>query len=333
LIGAPRPELYDIQSDPGETENIAREEPSAYREMRRSLGDQGADLALPSTAPVEDLEKLAALGYLGSIKAPPDSGTLPDPKDRIDDINKLREAFALESRGRSAEAIDVLRRLVERNPGFMDAWNKLALTLDTAGRWTEAIETYQRALAHAPSLTTEYALSLSSIHLKLGQLEEAISHAELAADRHPAKAAILLGRIAFVQGQLPLAEQHARVAMGSSNERFTAAVLLIKVLTAQRRLEEAMALAVRVRDEAVAGAGGPIQGLAFVYGDLLARRGDNHQAEEAFREEIRLFPRDRQTYANLALLLTTQGRIDQARALLEELGERNPGLQTYLFAA
>jgi hypothetical protein len=167
LIQAPRPELYDILADPGERVDVVRRERVVYREMREGLGESGAAVELPSEVDPRELERLAALGYLGSIRAEARAETLPDPKDHIEEIARLREAFALESEGRFAEAIALLRELVERNPGFLDAWNKLALTLDAAGHWNEAVETYEQALGHAPSLAVEYALSLSSIHLKL----------------------------------------------------------------------------------------------------------------------------------------------------------------------
>jgi arylsulfatase A-like enzyme/Tfp pilus assembly protein PilF len=333
FIQAPGPELYDILADPGERLNVVREERLVYGEMREVLGDSGARVELPTEVDPVELERLSALGYLGGIKSETAAQTLPDPKDHIEEIGQLREAFALEKAGRFEEAIAVLQELVDRNPGFMDAWNKLALTLDVAGFWDEAIEVYEQALAHAPSLAAEYALSLSSIHLKLGHFEEALSHAELAMARNPAKATVLLGRIALVQGQLGLAEEHARVAMADANEHLIAAVLLARVLTEQQRFDEALALVEKTRNEASKSAAGTVQGLAFVHGDLLARLERNREAEDAFHEEIRLFPRDRQTYANLTLLLMTEGRVGEARDLLEQLGERNPSRRTCLFAA
>jgi tetratricopeptide (TPR) repeat protein len=108
---------------------------------------------------------------------------------------------------------------------------------------------------------------------------------------------------------------------------------LAKVLTAQERFDDALALIEQTRQEANSNAAGPVQGMAFVRADLLARRGQNREAEEAFREEIRFFPRDRQTYANLALLLMTERRAEEARELLQQLARRNPSRRTYLFAA
>jgi arylsulfatase A-like enzyme/Tfp pilus assembly protein PilF len=309
FIQAPRAELFDVLADPRERIDIASRKRAVFMEMKQRLGDSGATLTLPSEVDPEELQRLAALGYLGSIKSELRDQPLPDPKDHIEEIATLREAFVLESQGRFDEAVVILRGLVTRNPGFMDAWNKLALTLDAAGRWSEAIEEYQRALSQTPTLAAEYALSMSSIYLKLGQFEEAIDHAQLAMNRHPAKVNVLLGRIALEQGQLDVAERHARNAKNNPNERFSAAVLLIKILTAQHRFDEALDLAMETHREVESINAGAIQGLAFVLGDLLARA------------------------ANLALLLVTEGRVVEARALLEQLAERNPSSRTFLFAA
>jgi arylsulfatase A-like enzyme/Tfp pilus assembly protein PilF len=327
FIQAPRPELYDILVDPQELEDVGRRERVAYREMRDRLGNLGAALDLPSEVDPQELERLAALGYLGSIKGDVATETLPDPKDHIEEITRLREAFVLEGQGRFEESIAILRELVGRNPGFLDAWNKLAVNLDTVGRWSEAIEAYEQALGHAPSLAAEYALSLSSIHLKLGQFEKALSHAEIAMDRYPAKAKILLGRLALEQGQLALAEKHAREALTDANEHFAAAVLLVKLLTAQQRLDEALMLAQKTHKDAHSNAARPVQGLEEAHvelGDALARKGNFPAAAAAYDRALAVDPDNPATLLRRATASARQGEDRAAIADFERVTQLDP---------
>ncbi len=332
LIQAPRRELYDLVADPGEKVDLVARERRVDREMTEALEAFGGEVTMPPEVDPQAAAALAALGYVGSVKAEA-GAALPDPKDHIAEIAELRRAFALAAEARWAEAISVLRGLVRKTPRFMDAWNKLALTLDAAGLYEEALAAYEQALRRDPALAGEYALAMSLIHLKLGRFDQAIAHAELAASRHPAKARLLLGRAALEQGRPEAAEEHVKQVLDDPNERFRAAVLLARVRTAQGRLEEALELVETTRRQVAGAAAGPVESLAFVHGDLLARLNRNREAEVAFREEIERFPRQRQPYANLALLLVVDGRPAEAHALLEQLGKRNPSRETYLFAA
>ena len=104
-IDAPRPELYDLQADPGETKNIAAEQPAAVAVLKEKLQQVlahnpfsraksgGANLS------PEAQEKLRALGYFGfraAVSPETLAAGLPDPKDKISEFNtilKSEDAF------------------------------------------------------------------------------------------------------------------------------------------------------------------------------------------------------------------------------------------------
>jgi choline-sulfatase len=98
LIVAPRPELYDLETDPTEQENLYARRPALAAAMtnRLSVIGRGAPtIQAPtgSTTSSDVRERLAALGYVsgggpGSVSA---GVQLPDPKDRIGG----REPFAV----------------------------------------------------------------------------------------------------------------------------------------------------------------------------------------------------------------------------------------------
>jgi arylsulfatase A-like enzyme len=90
LIAAPRPELYDVESDPAELHDLFRTRPALGRAMARRLVEMehaatGTHGASDSSPAPEVAQRLAALGYVapGPAAASTARGSLPDPKDHI----------------------------------------------------------------------------------------------------------------------------------------------------------------------------------------------------------------------------------------------------------
>ena len=96
FIEAPKPELYDLASDPGETKNIAAEQPAVVAVLREKLQ------ALLARDPFREQaggkgnlspdaqDKLRALGYFGFRAAVSPEALkqgLADPKDKIEEFN------------------------------------------------------------------------------------------------------------------------------------------------------------------------------------------------------------------------------------------------------
>jgi choline-sulfatase len=95
FIEAPRPELYDLESDPDEARNLHDTQPAASARLLTLIRTFGP-AELSATTPGDDAarERLAALGYAGSNRSPgPPSApaVLPDPKDMIGVYNDIVE--------------------------------------------------------------------------------------------------------------------------------------------------------------------------------------------------------------------------------------------------
>ncbi|HSP34075.1 MAG TPA: hypothetical protein VLU46_07170 [Thermoanaerobaculia bacterium] len=67
-------------------------------------------------------------------------------------------------------------------------------------------------------------------------------------------------------------------------------------------------------------------------GDILARTNRVDEAAAAFNEEIRLYPHDRQTYANLAVVYALTGSRVKANETMERLVRANPDPASYQLA-
>ena len=94
LIDAPRPELYDLSSDPGEERNASEQHPAVVAAMRSRLG--AFDSAVRTSGPAlavdrEVSNRIGSLGYVGASvgRTPGAPGEQVDPKDRIGVFNRI----------------------------------------------------------------------------------------------------------------------------------------------------------------------------------------------------------------------------------------------------
>ena len=328
-IKAPRPELYDFPHDLAERDNILERERRTYAAMRQQLDAYGSEMQAPSNIDPEEAKKLAALGYLSAATTQA-NGPLPDPKDRIGDIDALRQAARREVSGDVAGAIADYKRIVAANPNFADAWTKLARAQTSLGDYEAAIESYKRGIQVAPMLSGGNALQIASLFLNLGRIDDAEKNAHLAERSNPIDAHVLLGRVAMSRRDYARAEVEAKAALAQQNDDPNAQVLLAQIFTEEHRFDEAMhildALAPHEAKQ-------PIALADFARGDILARTGHPEQAEIAFKREIELFPAETHAYANLAALFWFEGRRDEARQTINLMVQKNPRPDARAFAA
>ncbi|HYI10657.1 MAG TPA: sulfatase-like hydrolase/transferase [Thermoanaerobaculia bacterium] len=323
FIEAPRPELYDTQRDRRETTNVLAAERRVFSELRKELAAYGTDVAAPANIEPEEAKKLAALGYLGSVAAT-GKGPLPDPKDRIGDIATMGRASALSRAGRHGEAIAALRDIVARNPGFTDAWNQLAVTLDASGRLEESAEAYRSAIRQSPAIAGELGLSLAAVLLRLERYDDAAQHARLAEKTNRGNAHLMLARIALARKDHDTATREAREAQQQRETFIAASVVLAQILAELGNAAEALRLLDQAEARAKSEGAAPVESLDSTRGDTLARMERFAEAIAAFRRNIAAFPRDGSAYSRLAVVYAITGRPNEARALLAELLHNNP---------
>jgi arylsulfatase A-like enzyme len=94
FIEAPRPELYDLESDPAEQRNLHAWQPAAAARFAALVRTFGSPALFPLPPDDDTRDRLAALGYVspGRHTAPVSpSAVWPDPKDMIGIYNELTE--------------------------------------------------------------------------------------------------------------------------------------------------------------------------------------------------------------------------------------------------
>jgi arylsulfatase A-like enzyme len=325
-IQAPKAELYDLAHDAAEKQNLIEPERRRAFAMRAAIMPLIQSSVTPAAVSPEEAKKLAALGYVGQTV--PGEGTLADPKDKIGTADDLRDAFSLYEKGSYAEALPVLRKLVAENDRMLDVWDILSRTLEHLGQVDEAIDAAKHALRISPS-TTHLALLISAMDLEGNHLDDAQKHAELATESEPGLAHDLLARVALARGDIPTAEREANLAL-QTRDRVFALLTLARIELGRNNPAGALAYCERGVAFLATRKNSGVKDLYFVRGDALARMGRDAEAEQSFRKEIELFPRDPKAYKNLILLYATEGRTDEATKLVFQLIDKSPVPPSYV---
>jgi len=260
-------------------------------------------------------------------------GPLPNPRDEVESLARIKAAFRLADERRLDEAIAALRSLLQENPKLLDVWSKLGEVLVESGRYDEAIEVYRSAIAHTERFSPDLALALGFAYLEHGETAAAATHARLALATHPREANELLARVALAEGRFDAAEEHARSALRYGDGQPATLLLLADVERTAGKLERALRTVQEAERRAAELGVGRLQGADYLRGDLLARLDRPEEAAAAYRREIAAFPQHLQAYANLAVILMIQGRSAEANELLEQMARSNPHRGAYLLAA
>jgi choline-sulfatase len=328
-IEAPRPELYDWAADPTEKKDLSASLPPAFRSMRAQLLATKRPLQAPGAADAETVRKLASLGYLASRSPDAEAKDLPDPKDGIRMVGRLKDASRLIALHREGEAVTLLRGLTGENPRMLEAWELLTRALRQSGRPREALEALERADRLQPG-TPQILAGLSDLSLENGNLKKARSLAAAAVAAGATDVAPLLARIDLMEGNLPRARERALEAISQRGRDQAPLILLAEIETAAGDLGAAMTA---LRRAVALGNGTPMMNLEATRGDVLSRMGDEKRAEAAFAAEISTFPENLDAWSRLALLYASAGREAEFRSLLTTMTTRVPGRKSVEMAA
>jgi tetratricopeptide (TPR) repeat protein len=295
FIDAPKPELYDLTKDPGETQNLFSEKKAVAEEMRGKLADvirrysAGKELAEKTGLDPALMERLKSLGYAGfsgSTNPTITDRSLPDPKDRIQVYELISDAIAESQHGEYQPSVDKLNAALKTEPNSVPVHYLQGLNYYRLAQYPQSVDEFQKVLKISP----DYALAafhLGLAYARTGQVDEAIS-----------------------------TFQHA-LQLDASN--FTAAYDLALMYLQKNRPTEALA-ALR-QSVAITDTYAPAH---LTLGELLLSMGQPNEAVDELRKAAQLMPQDPGVHAALAKALEENGMKAEAQQEMQRAQELRP---------
>ena len=148
LIAAPAPELFDVNTDPAETKNLAAAQPNLARDLQARVNRySGPDLPSAAAADRDAAERLRALGYSSgsAIPNPQSAMSRPDPKERRDVAARIAQVTSGELSG--AALVTALEGIVHDDPRNGQAQLRLGYARMQAGDCARAEPAFHAAAA------------------------------------------------------------------------------------------------------------------------------------------------------------------------------------------
>ena len=313
-IQVPKPELYDLAADPGETRNLyeqkrslalaAQEKLLSLRARFRSEHPLGGKALDP-----EAVARLSSLGYVAvSSQHSEAPNTGADPKDRIAEFEEYGQAIILASTGHVEESSADLDRLLAQHPELLDLRMSLGLNDQRLQRHDDAAREFRQILKADPlNVQAHFDLGLSLYELH--QTDDATKElqAALAIAPYYTRAEELLGSISLQKGDYGRAQEQFRHILTIDPNDFGAHYNLGALATlhgdweeGERQLQAAIKADPRDPDA------------HNVLGSLYLRKVDLDKAASEFQEAIRLRPKFASAHYNLGLAFRKQNRENDA---------------------
>jgi len=328
-ILAPRPELYDVRSDPQEMNNLASDMPDVAAEMRDRIESLGAqvDDSTRGVASENVTKSLRALGYIGTAPSDLGTGPLPDPKDKVEVYAMMVEADSLMSELRYNEAIALLEKIISLDPRLVDAHAELGKALALTNNYAGAEKGFLAALELRPDYVSVLA-ELGVVHRRLGEIDLARSDFEavLKLDPRNSNSLFNLGEMELEAGNPAAALRRFDLVIDLFDEpaapHFAAGVASYELGNFQRAHQEFEFVAIHAPDFAQ----------THYYRALLRESsGDLPGALAMYHQAITIDPEDYRSLFNQALILIdTNGDHSAGIQALRAAVRANPELERAL---
>jgi arylsulfatase A-like enzyme/Flp pilus assembly protein TadD len=295
FIEAPKPELYDLSRDPGETQNLYADKKAVAGELQARLSamvrQYSADKELAEKTGLDPalMERLKSLGYAGfagggNLTTP--ANALPDPKDRIQVYELISDAIAESQHGEYQKSTDKLAGVLKTEPASVPVHYLLGLNHYRLGEFSRAAEEFQRVLQLSP----DYELAVFQLGLsyaRSGEFDQAITTLQHALELDPTNfsAAYNLGAAYLKKKMVPEAITAFRRSTTINSEYAMGHRALGDLLLYEGKIDESLA-ELRRAEELEPNNPGAHAALA----KALTAKGLDAEAEQEMREAQRLRP-------------------------------------------
>jgi choline-sulfatase len=318
FIEAPKPELYDLQTDPAETKNIAAEQPATVAVLREKMQallahnpfarqEAGAGNLSPDAQ-----KKLRALGYFGFRAAvSPESlkQGLADPKDKLWEFNSILKAEDSFQRHEDDQAEALLTEVQQKDPQIYVIPFLLGESALRRQNWERAADQLQRCLTLNPNFDNAMT-GLARALAKLGRADEAMDWLQKALQSNPQNYRAWYQQGLLVTGSDPAAAQAAYEKTIAIQPNFFAGQRELGILLFQQKNYPAAAPHL----EKAIGLGLEDARLRNYLGICYSQMNRLPLAIKSYRVAVKLDPALADGHLNLAYALQRVGAFTQAQS-------------------
>lgn len=289
FIEAPKPELYDLAADPGETRNLYTDKKAVGGELQarlRALVRQySADQELAEKTGLDPalMERLKSLGYAGfsgGTSPTTTDNSRPDPKDRIQVYELISDAIAESQHGEYQSSTEKLTATLKTELNSVPVHYLLGLNYYRLREYPKAIAELQQVLELSPGYELA-TFQLGLAYARNGDFDQAIQMLKraLELDGTNFSAAYNLGAAYLKKQMIPEAAAAFRQSATIYPEYAAAHRAWGELLLYQGQTEEALAELRRATelDPHDPGAHGALA-------KALAAKGLNAEADEEMRK-------------------------------------------------
>ena len=309
-IDLPIPELYDLDEDPAEADNLFARQRRSGRELSEMLPAESVWPPAAGEVSDEERARLRSLGYLGGATVTKSTyGPEDDPKRLVALDAKVQQMAEL-SAVDPPRAIALGREILAARPSMGVVYVYLSTLLLRAGDPVEAIEVMQQARREGvASRDLERQLGLTLINT--GRAAEAIEILEPLAEAEDTEAGNFLGLAYTYLGRYNDAESIFRqlLAADPANPRTHENLSFLAITAGRYQDAREHARDALDLDPGLVSSWNNL-GVALYHLDLKA------EATGAWRRSLELAPGDADTLLNLGMVEADVGNVDAAREAL-----------------
>ena len=273
------------------------------------------------------------------------------PEKQLTPEIRFAYAQALNTERRFKDAEEQLRKAVEKNNEYAEAWQLLALTLEDQGRYQEAMIIYTRLLGDDPT-NRSARLFLLRHHLRENAMDKAVSVVSESAE--PLRFAVAASSILMEEKQFEKADKlldrleklpdmplelnfyHAALLYENGGEAWRMLQLIARVPDDSEEYNKAMRMKVQIlcEQKRIPEALEAIETVRILNpedleplllkAELLSRQKDFENADKALRDALALNPDDERACFQFAQLHEFRGQREEAMRLMEDVLLRFP---------
>lgn len=319
-IHAEPEELYDLNTDPQELNDLSQSEPKKLAQMRALYEAEKKRIKNPNElkselkVDSETEERLRALGYIfGSTVEPKDGEHLKNPRFMVEMLENYFHGQGAVAAERYDIALKIFDEILEMEPNFGRAYLEKGAVYLRLREYQKSIENYNRAEELLPE-TVEIYLGRGQCYRALNDIakaEEDFYHA-IALDPSKDEAYIFLSRIKLSEKDFKSAHDLLIKAVQANYKSERAHLDLGLMYRAMGRYDDAKHELMQAKNANLNFALAPYM-LAKLHYDL----GEYEYAIENLEETLRRDPKSVQAHILLAQVLIDRDQLNRAQSHID----------------